>query len=859
MKKFVSFLLLSLLSIACTLTQRTERHIAISDGVSLSLAEYRKEHISNITYKLNFEIPMELEKPIRSKLMLNFFLNSLENPVFIDFKEETNHLKKIVVNGSQIEINHTNEHIIIANSDLVKGKNTLEIDFLAGELSLNRNEEYLYTLLVPDRARTLFPCFDQPNLKATYTLTITAPETWKVLCAAPELNRTTSDGRKVHEFEKSDKMSTYLFSFVAGKFESKEMAIANIPMKMLYRETDEEKIKYSIDSIFQLHHSSKEFLEDYTDFTFPFKKLDFATIPGFQYGGMEHVGAIQYKESSLFLDGSATENRKLGRAKLIAHETSHMWFGDLVTMDWFNDVWMKEVFANFMADKIVNPEFPSINHELAFMVGHYPSAYGEDRTKGTNPIRQELKNLNNAGSLYGSIIYNKAPIMMRQLEAVLGKETFKEGIQEYIKTYQNSNANWNDLVKILDDRTDIDLLSWSDVWVNSSGRPIFKDSVTYTEDGKISSLELRQMAEDRSDQIWPQIFEISLVYPDTVRRIPLEFTGDELEITEALGLPKPLAILYNSDGMGYGVFPIHPEAFETIAIIGDEVARGSFYINAYENALNGTIKPLELLRFYENRLYLEENELLSNLLSGYLRNLFWKYLTEEERRLEQSKITDNLWSQLQKDQSPNKKKTLFSTFESVAYTGTSIQQLYDIWSKKVVLSNLRLNKDDFTEMALDLALYQHPKSEVILQTAKNALDNPDKLERFNFLLPSVSKDASVKSNFMESLKLEKNRSKEAWSASALSNINHPLHATFALQHLKSSLDLLDEIQKTGDIFFPKRWLSSTIGNHTSNEAYEIMQDYLKDNPELNPSLKNKLWQAADDLRRVQLLNKRITQ
>jgi aminopeptidase N len=857
MKKLISFSLLSLLSIACTQNQKIEKHLAITDGVSLTLAEYRKEHISNLTYDLSFDIPMKVEKPIRSTLLLNFFLNSLENPVYIDFKEETNHLKKILVNGSQIEINHTNEHIIIANSDLVKGKNTLEIDFLAGELSLNRNEDYLYTLLVPDRARTLFPCFDQPNLKATYTLTITAPETWKVLCAASEIDQVTKNGFTEHRFGESDKMSTYLFSFVAGKFKSEEMEIANFPMKMLYRETDEEKISYSVDSIFQLHHSSKAFLESYTDFHFPFQKLDFATIPGFQYGGMEHVGAIQYKESSLFLDASATENRKLGRAKLIAHETSHMWFGDLVTMDWFNDVWMKEVFANFMADKIVNPAFPSINHELAFMVGHYPSAYGEDRTKGTNPIRQELENLNNAGSLYGSIIYNKAPIMMRQLEALLGKETFQKGIQEYIKTYQNSNADWNDLVKILDNLTDMDLLKWSDVWVNRSGRPIFKDSISYTPNGSISSLELRQMAEDGSDHIWPQFFELSLIYADTIQRFPLEFTGNTVKVTEAIGLPKPLAVFYNWDGMGYGVFPIHPEVFETITIIDDEVARGSLFINAYETTLNGTMEPLELLSFYENRLYLEENELLSNLLSGYLRSLFWKYLTEEERRLEQSKITDNLWSQLQKDLSPNKKKTLFSTFQMVAYTGASIQQLYDIWSKKIEISNLRLNKDDFTEMALHLALYEHPKSAEILEQAKNALDNPDKLERFNFLLPSVSQDALVKSDFMESLTLEKNRSKEAWTVSALNNINHPLHQEFALKHLRASLDLLDEIQKTGDIFFPKRWLSSTIGNHTSNEAYEIMQEYLSENPNLNPSLKNKLWQAADDLHRVQLLRKTI--
>ncbi|PIB26913.1 M1 family metallopeptidase [Maribacter sp. 4G9] len=849
-----TLLLFVVLIFACKRTNKANDQI--EQGVSIQLAKKRTNTINDVTYDLHFTIPNDTKTPITAHENLTFeFVGN--DTLYLDFKEETDHLKKILVNGTQIIINHKNEHIAIPAIHLTEGKNTIAIDFLAGELSLNRNEDYLYTLLVPDRARTLFPCFDQPNLKATYTLKISAPETWKLLCAAPELDQITSNGFTEHQFGESDKMSTYLFSFVAGKFESKEMEIANFPMKMLYRETDEEKIKYSIDSIFQLHHNSKKFLENYTDFPFPFQKLDFATIPGFQYGGMEHVGAIQYKESSLFLDASATENRKLGRAKLIAHETSHMWFGDLVTMDWFNDVWMKEVFANFMADKIVNPAFPSINHELSFAVGHYPSAYGEDRTKGTNPIRQELENLNNAGSLYGSIIYNKAPIMMRQLEALLGKETFQKGIQEYIKTYQNSNANWNDLVKILDNLTDMDLLEWSDVWVNRSGRPIFKDSISYTPNGSISSLELRQMAEDGSDHIWPQIFEISLIYADTIQRFPLEFTGNTVKVTEAIGLPKPLAVFYNWDGMGYGVFPIHPEVFETITIIDDEVARGSLYINAYETTLNGTMEPLELLSFYENRLYLEENELLSNLLSGYLRSLFWKYLTVEERRLEQSKFTDNLWSQLQKDLSPNNKKTLFSTFQMVAYTGASIQQLYDIWSKKIEISNLRLNKDDFTEMALHLALYEHPKSAEILEQAKNALDNPDKLERFNFLLPSVSQDASVKSSFMESLKYEKNRSKEAWTASALNNINHPLHQEFALKHIRASLDLLDEIQKTGDIFFPKRWLSNSIGNHTSPEAYQIMQDYLKENPELNPSLKNKLWQAADDLRRVQLLGKNV--
>jgi aminopeptidase N len=183
---------------------------------------------------------------------------------------------------------------------------------------------------------------------------------------------------------------------------------------------------------------------------------------------MEHTSAIQYRESSLFLDKNATQLQELSRAKLIAHETAHMWFGNLVTMNWFNDVWMKEVFANFMADKIVNPLFSNINHDLQFLTAHYPRAFSVDRTKGSNAIRQELNNLENAGSLYGSIIYNKAPIMMRQLELLLGEESFRTGIQTYIKTYANKNVDWNDLVLILDKKTKLDLEQWSDVWVNSA-------------------------------------------------------------------------------------------------------------------------------------------------------------------------------------------------------------------------------------------------------------------------------------------------------------------------------------------------------------------------------------------------------
>src|SRR5207244_11763669 len=221
---------------------------------------------------------------------------------------------------------------------------------------------------------------------------------------------------------------------------------------------------------FDLHACSLAWRSKYTCIPYRFGKFDFVLIPSFQFSGMEHPGTIFYNSASILLDESATENQMLSRAETIAHETAHMWFGDLVTMQWFNDVWMKEVFANFMAAKIVHPSFPNVNHDLRFLVANYPTAYAVDRTAGTHPVRQELENLDEAGSLYGANIYQKAPIVMRQLERLIGADRLQSGLRSYLKQFQFGNATWLDLVRILNEPSDVGETAWSRAWVEEAGR-----------------------------------------------------------------------------------------------------------------------------------------------------------------------------------------------------------------------------------------------------------------------------------------------------------------------------------------------------------------------------------------------------
>ncbi|CAA9196067.1 hypothetical protein FLA105534_00960 [Flavobacterium bizetiae] len=855
MKIFYSFLcILAFTTIGFSQSKQKE-NLVLENGVSEQMAHFRKKQILEVTYGLSFEIPQQKQQEINSNLTLNLTISDLSEPLYLDFKEKSQNIKSIQVNAKSVAIVHEKGHIIIAAKDLIQGKNTISISFVAGNLSLNRNDDFLYTLLVPDRASTLFPCFDQPDIKATYKLSLTVPKDWTVLAGADVKEKVEKGDFTAYSFGESDKMSTYLFSFVAGKFKTVTQKPGNREMTMLYRENNAEKFRVSTDTIFNLHQQSVDFLEKYTNYPFPFQKLDFASIPVFQYGGMEHVGAIQYRESTLFLDNSATDSEKLDRAKLIAHETSHMWFGDLVTMKWFDDVWMKEVFANFMADKIMNPIFPKVNHNLQFLTAHYPNAYAEDRSLGTHPIKQHLANLKDAGSLYGAIIYNKAPIMMRQLEASMGKEAFQKGIEKYIKKYANDNADWNNLVEILDAETPLDMQKWSEVWVNKSGRTIFNDQIKYDAQNRISSFEISQQAEDKSANVWPQIFDIGLVYKDQVKVINVNIKDKNLAVKEAIGLEKPLSIIYNYNGFGYGVFPLDGNNINSVLSLKDEVARASTYINIYENTLTGNVAPKKAFDCFVKGIQQEENELVLKIITNQTNAIFWKFLTEKQQTKAQKQLEEVLYKRLQASLPSNIKKTLFNLFSSIAYSNSAKAKLYSLWSREKVIPGLKLNEDDFTNMAMNLAIFKHEKADEILNKTRTTFTNPDKQKRFEFLLPSLSKDEMVRDAFVKSLKDDENREKESWVAVGLANINHPLRQESAQKYIRFSLDLVEEIQRTGDIFFPKDWLNNTVGKYSSKYAFDEVQRFLKENPNFSPILKRKLLQATDGLYRAQNIKK----
>ena len=822
----------------------------VKPGVSLQLAQQRHKILSNIQYRLDFNIPRERNADIAAVVAINFKLKTLPDTLQLDFMQTADHVKGITVNAQSLPVLLRNEHILIPKRLLKLDANSIEIKFTAGNASLNRNEDFLYALFVPDHARTVFPCFDQPDLKARFQLNLTVPKDWNVLANAAIGNLIRNEETTTYHFLNSDLLPTYLFSFTAGKYTPILLETAGRKMEFLHRENDSTKIKLSTDSIFKAHSDAIDFLEQWTKRKFPFQKIGFVAIPDFQFGGMEHPGEVQYKSSSLFLDEGATKDQFISRSNLISHETAHMWFGDLVTMKWFNDVWMKEVFANFMADKVTEKLMGKSTFNLKFLQDHYPAAYAIDRTSGANPIRQQLDNLNDAGSMYGNIIYHKAPIMMRQLESLMGTVPFQKGIREYLQKYAYGNATWDNLISILAKYSKSDLYAWNKVWVNQPGRPVFKYSITYNQK-KINTLKISQQAEKGSSRIWPQAFSITMVYSDRIKTIPVNMNAAELLVQEAKGLDRPEYILFNSDGIGYGIFPIDKPVLDQVFDLKDPVARASAYINAYENMLSGeTYKATDLLNAFTRGLSLENNEMNIRLLSGYITNLFWTFTLPDERKKMSTMLENSVWTAMENQKLPNIKKNLFTTFQNIYLTEEAGKKIYTLWAKQEAPAGVKLIEDDYTALALTLAL-KSDSGKSILSTQLKRIKNVDRKNRFVFLMPALSSDPAERDLFFESLTDRKNRQKEAWVTSALSYLHHPLRQNTSKAYLAKSLGLLVEIKNTGDIFFPQSWLGSIFGNYQTEEAWHVVEEFLKKHPDYSPKLKDKILQSTDNLYRAQ--------
>ena len=806
-------------------------------GVSRELADFRKANFKEVRYDLRFSIPEERVEPVTGQVTVAVTIEE-DGPLILDFRN--GEVRSLSLNGDTVPYRVADEHVVIDKEYVRKGDNLVSLSFVSADQSLNRRDDLLYTLLVPDRARTVFPCFDQPNMKSRFSLTLELPRAWEAVSngAIREIDSLSVEGRKRISFAETEPLSTYLFSFVAGRLERERFERDGREISIYHRETDPKKRAQCPDIADEVF-DALAWQEAFTGIDYPFAKYDLIILPGFQFGGMEHTGATLYNDRRIFLDEHPTLDDRLGRSALIAHETSHMWFGDYVTMDWFDDVWTKEVFANYFASRIVEPLYPEVDHRLNFISDYVPSAYAEDRTAGSNPIKQKLDNLSDAGLVYGNIIYNKSPMVMEMLVRMLGEEAFRKGIREYLTTYAYGNATWEGLIRILDQYTDEDLEAWSRVWVHEKGMPELSASVS---NGR---LIVTQRDPWGRGLLWPQRLSYLVRTGDKTEVVDLEMTGstDRTEVGLTLPVDSSTVVIPNRDGRGYGFFRVgeaeSSALWQEMRRSDDALLKGSLLITLYENLCRSTISPQafsdEILAYLPQ----EKNALLYSMALGYLGKCQARY------DLDARPAEAMLWRIVTSDPDPVRRSQAFRLYRSVAESDEATQRLYRIWKEQVEPANCPLSERDYINLSYTLALRMPDQSDAIVAEQRTRITNPDRLREYDFISPAVSPDAVRRDSVFAALLIAENRRVEPWASSALSFLNDRSREAESVKYIRPALEAMPEIQRTGDIFFPKSWAGALLGNHHSEAARHEVEAFFAAHPDFPVMLGNKIKQQAD--------------
>lgn len=833
---------------------------AAGAGVPAALARERAAAISDVRYRVVVNIP--LNRQIDCITEVSFNLRAVTGPLVLDFAGAS--VGSVESDRDTVAFVFENEHVIIPERYLRERENHFAIQCIPEEAPLHREKDHLYSLFVPARAREVFPCFDQPDMKARFSLSIIIPMEWTAVSNAPidiEGGRIPMMGvRKIGDsqevtFEETPPLSTYHFAFAAGAFHVETTERDGRTMSLYHLEPDSAKVERNIDAIFDLHAEALRWMEEYTGIDYPFDKFDFVALPSFPYSGMEHPGSIFYRAERLFLEESATEMDRLRRASVISHETAHMWFGDLVTMAWFDDVWLKEAFAQFMADRIIRPAFPGVDHRLLFAASHYDKLYEVDRTAGTNPIRQELDNLNEAGSLYGNVIYHKPPVMLNQLEMLLGEAKLREGLRTYLESFGFANASWEDLIAILDPLTHRDLEAWSAAWVMERGRPRISVGRIRDESGMCRTLRITQDDPLGRGLVWPQDFSLLLTGGSKERLVRCELN----EAAALVTLDEPVTdnefILPCAEGAGYGYFSLDYDSRELLRSrtpdLADPLHRFIYALVLHDNVLEGNLTDIAL---YTNLVITaikrETVEMNLQVLLDYLVETFWCFLSDSTREVRTGEIERLFLDKMNASPEASMKSACFKAFRSLAMTGGGVQFLRNVWEQKTNIEGLHLSERDYAAVACELAVRGVPDWLGILDRQEERIEDEELLRRFHFVRRAASNDRGERDAFFAGLSGAENRRHEPWVLEALAYLHHPLRARESEAYVPKSLELLEEVRATGDIFFPRDWMQATLRYHHSDAALSAVREFLDTHPDYNERLRLIMLQAVDLPRRA---------
>lgn len=577
-------------------------------------AATRAKQIGHVAYTLWFGLDAKREE-FDGRVVINFHLKDkardASDELFVDFTDGT--IRSLTLNGATIaEPRYDGHKITFRTSQLNPGLNRIEISFshkysTSGD-GLHRFKDpvdgrvYLYSDFEPYDAHRMFPCFDQPDLKASYELTVHAPEDWVVVSNTLERDVTKVDGKRSWAFPPSPVFSTYVFALHAGPYAQWKSDADGIPLRLFARKSLAQYVDPP--EWFEVTRQGLEFFSTAFGYPYPSSKYDQLIVPDFNAGAMENVAAVTFSERMIYRSKVTTDRRR-DRANTILHEMAHMWFGDLVTMRWWNGLWLNESFATFMAYWAVEEATKFKGGSwLSFFFGSKSWAYFEDQLVTTHPIEVSVPDTDSAFANFDGITYGKGASVLKQLAFLLGEDDFKEGLQRYFQKYAYRNTALADFMKSLSEASSRNLATWTHQWLQTSGLNLIETEWKCDAEQKISSFKLNQKnAETGSDlrshktvigfYHWPKKGP-RVLKSNPKDEITVEYSQAETDVPSAVGKPCPVLVFPNQHDQDYVKVALDPVSLETVKTslksVEDPLTRAALWFALWDQVIDGKLK-----------------------------------------------------------------------------------------------------------------------------------------------------------------------------------------------------------------------------------------------------------------------------
>jgi aminopeptidase N len=841
---------------------------SIDEGVSRDLARERARLVSNVRYQLRIQLAKRAPR-MAGHIAIEFDLSAVgADPLALDFRDLDaqgkvidGSTRAIAINDTAAEPERSNGHILLPAALLRRGANRIEMDFDSAIAEANRavtryidsqdGSEYLYTLFVPMDASLAFPCFDQPDLKARFTLDVGAPRDWEVISNTAGVTTSTAITRDT-QFSQTKPISTYLFAFAAGPFVRLDAPADNIPLRLFVRRSMAPVARQEWPPLANVVRQGMARMTVFFAQPFPFEKYDEVLIPGFPYGGMEHAGATFLNEDTVLFKTAPTITDRNRRELTMLHELAHQWFGDLVTMRWFDDLWLKEGFAQYMAYEIQAEMGVPATVWKRFYESIKPVAYQIDGTHGTTPIYQQITNLKDAKSAYGAIVYQKAPSLLRLLAFHIGETDFRDGVRTFLREHAYGNAEWNDLIGAFSRAAGRDLKPWAEAWVQQRGMPQVEIAWSCDAAQRISSFEISQKDALDEGHLWPIRTQILLGYPGSAPvRLTAALDGAKASVADAIGKICPAYVFGNDEDHAYGRFLPDERSraaiVEILPTVEDPFERTLLWGALWDSVRESRMRPADYASLSVHYLPFETDPELAIAILGRLRTTYTSYLSETQRTPLAARLEDMLIGQIVGSPSTDLRIASFRALVAVSTTNKAINVFKDLLAGNMSIAGVPLKQRDRWNLIAALIALDDPAGPESLVNERKR-DQTEDGRKYVWVAGAGLPESESKKRYFADY-LAPGGVPEDWVTASLPFFNSWNQTALTLEFVKPALEALPQIKRERKIFFVLNWLDGFVENQDSPEALKAVDDFLAGNS-ADPDLRLKVLEARDELART---------